>query len=95
MAIEENKALVPDVQYDLLDAIAEGDRVAVRYTMHDTHQGELLGIAPTGKAVSLPITTVYRISDGQIVDLWENDDTLRLFQQLGAMPPLGQAAQEG
>src|SRR5512134_2761423 len=51
-------AAFPDVQYDLHDVIAEGDRVVVRYTMRGIHQGELLGIAPTGKAVSLPITTI-------------------------------------
>jgi steroid delta-isomerase-like uncharacterized protein len=88
-------AAIPDVQYELHDLIAEGDKVAVRYTMRGTQRGELLGIAPTGKAVSMPITTIYRISNGQIVELWENYDALGLLQQLGAIPPLGQSAQEG
>lgn len=83
-------AAFPDVHYELHDLIAEGDKVAVRYTMRGTQQGELLGIAPTGKAVAMSVTTIYQISDDQIVDLWENYDELGLFRQLGAIPAFGQ-----
>ena len=86
-------AAFPDVQYELHDVIAEGDKVAVRYTMRGTQHGEVLGIAPTGKAVSMSVATIYRISDGQVVELWENYDALGLLQQLGAVPAPGQSAQ--
>jgi predicted ester cyclase len=85
-------AAFPDVQYELHDLIAEGDKVAVRYTMRGTQHGELLGIAPTGKAVSMSVTTIYRISDAQVVDLWENYDALGLLRQLGAVPAPGHSA---
>lgn len=83
---ERMLAAFPDVQYELHDLVAEGDKVAVRYTLRGTHQGELLGIAPTGKPVAMRVTTIYRIRNSQIVDLWENYDALGLLQQLGAIP---------
>ena len=79
-------AAFPDVQYDLHDLLAEGDRVAVRYTMRGTHRGELMGIPATGRKVAMPVTTIYRIANGQIAELWETYDALGLLQQIGALP---------
>jgi predicted ester cyclase len=66
--------------------------VVNRWTFRGTHRGEFAGIPATGKAVSMSVTTIYRISDGQVVDLWENYDALGLLQQLGAVPAPGQSA---
>lgn len=84
-------AAFPDVRYELHDLIAEGDKVVARYTMRGTDQGGLFGAAPTGKPVAMAVTTIYRIREDQIVELWENYDALGLFQQLGIAPPTGLA----
>lgn len=74
--------------YELLvdDMVAEGDKVAVRVTFKGTHQSEFMGIAPTGKDVSIPISLIYRIAGSMIVDHWMLADQLGLMQQLGAVP---------
>ena len=51
-----------------------------------THRGELMGVPPTGKAVSVPAILIYRIANGKIAEFWMNADTLGLLQQLGAVP---------
>lgn len=74
--------------YGLLidDMVAEGDKVAVRATFKGIHKGEFMGIAPTGKDVSIPISLIYRIAGGMIVEHWMLADQLGLMQQLGAAP---------
>lgn len=79
-------AAFPGYTLDADDMIAEGDRVAVRATFRGTHQGELMGIPPTGKAVAMDLIIIYRIQDGKIVDHWMQTDTMGLLQQLGAVP---------
>ena len=71
------------------DMIAEGDKVVVRGTMHGTHKGDLMGIPPTGKQVTMPVIIIYRIADGKIVEHWMIADQLGLMQQLGVFPPPG------
>jgi predicted ester cyclase len=73
----------PDLHVTIHDLIAEGDRVAARWTASGTHSGELAGIAPTGTAVSWGGTDVYRIADDRISEWWRNDDTVWLLHQLG------------
>ncbi|HKH37173.1 MAG TPA: ester cyclase [Rubrobacter sp.] len=66
--------------------IAEGDKVAVRYTVEGTHEGELFGVPPTGRRVSIESFTVERVSDGRIREHWRVTDTLDMMQQMGAIP---------
>jgi predicted ester cyclase len=66
--------------------IAEGDLVAMTWTATGTHQGELMGIAPTGRSVTITGIGVDRISGGQIVESWGNYDALGMLAQLGAIP---------
>jgi predicted ester cyclase len=73
------------------DLIAEGDRVAVRGKVRGVHNGQLMGIAPTRKAVSVPIFITYRIANGKIVQHWMLVDMLNLLQQLEATPALAHA----
>lgn len=65
------------------------DVVVVRWTMHGSHTGELLGIPPTGKQVTLTGITIYRLSDGKIVEERGEEDALGLMQQLGVIPVMG------
>lgn len=81
----------PDGQWTIEDMVAEGDKVVARLTARGTHQGEYRGIPPTGKQVTVQGTVTYRISGGQIAEYWGNADDLGLMQQLGVVPPIGQA----
>jgi len=72
--------------------IAEGDKVVVRSTFRGTHKGDLMGIPPTGKQVTMPLILIYRIADDKIVEHWMQADALGLLQQLGVIPPMGQAS---
>jgi len=68
------------------DLLAEGDRVAARWTVEGTHRGDLLGIAATGRRFRLGGISIYLVADGKIAEQWEQLDRLGLLQQLGAMP---------
>ena len=80
------RAAFPDLRVPIEDLIAEGDRVVSRWTARGTHQGELMGIAPTGNQASVTGMIVDRISGGRIEEEWVEYDTLYLMQQLGAVP---------
>ena len=80
----------PDFQHVIEDMIAEGDKVATRFTDRGTHKGEFMGIAPTGKKVSFTAIGICRITEGKLVEAWVDYDALGLLQQLGAVPPLGE-----
>ena len=91
--IEAVKAVVlpvreafPDLHHTIHDLVAEGDRVAVRWTMQGTHRGPFAGIPATGKPVAFSAISIYRFQDGKIVELWAQVDRLGLLQQLGAAP---------
>ncbi|HET6294231.1 MAG TPA: ester cyclase, partial [Kribbella sp.] len=69
--------------------VAADDLVTTYKTYHGTHQGEFLGIAPTGKKVSFYTVDVMRVVDGKITDHWGVATLLDLLQQLGAVPRFG------
>jgi len=76
--------------YHTVDVLlAEGDKVAARITGYGTHEGELLGIPRTGKKIQMSGIVIWRIREGKIVEVWAQNDTLGLLQQLGVLPPLG------
>jgi steroid delta-isomerase-like uncharacterized protein len=77
---------IPDGYTTIEDMVAEGDEVAKRWTLRGTHSGELFGVPATGKEVSLPGMSIYRISGGKVTDIWWNTDSLGLLQQIGALP---------
>ena len=80
-------AAFPDAQITDEDVIAEGEKVARRYTTHATHQGEteLFG-PPTGRQIELKGITIHRIEGGKIVEEWESYDNLSMMKQLGFAP---------
>jgi steroid delta-isomerase-like uncharacterized protein len=81
----------PDLQFTVEDQIAEGDRVATRWTARGTHEGAYAGIPPTHRRGVVAGTTVYRIAQGQIRECWTHLDELGLLQQLGVIPALAPA----
>jgi steroid delta-isomerase-like uncharacterized protein len=64
----------PDLKTMLDDIFAEGDRVAFRWNVSGTHLGDWLGIPPTGNHVAANGITVFRISDGKVVESWTSID---------------------
>ena len=81
----------PDFRTPVEEVIGEGNKVTVRYTAHATHRGEFMGIAPTGRRVTMPGMSILRIAGGKIVEEWAMPDFLGLMQQLGAIPAPAQA----
>ena len=58
----------PDSYFTIEDMMAERDKVATRKTFHGTHQGEFMGIPPTGQQVSMGLIDIVRIADGRVVE---------------------------
>jgi steroid delta-isomerase-like uncharacterized protein len=75
-----------DLVWTVEEMVADGDAVAVRYTMTGTHRGEFAGIPPTGKAVVAQSMAFYRLADGRIVEERAQLDMLGILQQVGAAP---------
>ncbi len=84
---------MPDLKVVIEDMLAEGEKVATRYTLEGTHEGELFGVPPTGKRLGIERMTIERVSEGKIRDHWRVTDTLEMMQQLGVVPAPDQ--QEG
>lgn len=82
-------AAFSDFHHTIEDQIAEGDKVVTRISAYGTHTGELLGIPPTGKRVTMTGITVHRIANGKLVEHWAQIHALGLLQQLGAIPAPG------
>jgi steroid delta-isomerase-like uncharacterized protein len=76
----------PDTRFTIDDLIAEGDKVVMRWTARGTHEGELEGVPPTKRRVTVTGTTTARIANGKIAEEWENWDALGMMQQIGALP---------
>lgn len=80
----------PDLSYTLDEMIAEEDRIAVRWSMRGTHNGEggpkmLHGIKPTGEEIDVTGINIARIENGKIAEWWPEWGTLELFHQLGVV----------
>jgi steroid delta-isomerase-like uncharacterized protein len=76
----------PDIDHHILDIVAEGNKVAVRFNITGTHKGEFQGIRPTGKVISIDGMGFLIIEEGKIVEEWLNSDMMGLMQQIGATP---------
>jgi steroid delta-isomerase-like uncharacterized protein len=64
------KAAMPDQRSEIDDIIAEGDRVVVRFTGRGTHKGELFGIPPSDREITVTGIEIYRLADGKVVEGW-------------------------
>jgi steroid delta-isomerase-like uncharacterized protein len=83
------RSAFPDLHVTTEDVVAEGEKVVSRWTARGTHQGELMGIAPTGNGVTIKGIDVLRVAGGRIVERWARSNDLELMQQLGAVPAPG------
>ena len=77
---------VPDARITPNDLLVDGDRVAVRYTLTGTHEGELLGAPGTGRPLEVEGMTVLHFEGDRVAERWNRLDDLSLLTQLGALP---------
>ena len=80
------RAAFPDRRFAVEDMIAEGDKVSARFTMRGTHNGELRGIAPSGREVTMSGIDIIRLKEGKMVEDRVEVDQLGMMQQLGVIP---------
>jgi steroid delta-isomerase-like uncharacterized protein len=89
-------AAFPDLRFTVEDIVAEKDKVAASWTISGTHKGEIWGVRPTNKKMSLDGITIHHIANGKIIDSYISSDALGLMRQLGIVPaspqPKGAAA---
>jgi steroid delta-isomerase-like uncharacterized protein len=76
----------PDLHITIEDLVEEGDKVVCRDTVTGTHQGEYMGIPPTGKSVTYDEIFIARFAGGRIAETWGVVDVLSQMRQLGAIP---------
>ncbi len=75
----------PDLSVTEEDTVAEDDKVASRITFRGTHEGEFLGIEPTGTSVAFEAIAINQLKDGEIVEAWVQTDVMGLMGQLGVV----------
>jgi predicted ester cyclase len=83
---------MPDYHMDILQLLADGDRVLARFTQSGTQTGELMGVPPSGKKATWGEIGILRFAGGQVVESWYDVDMLGMMQQLGVG---GQAQAKG
>ncbi len=73
----------PDQKAEVVELIAEGDRIAACWILSQTHLGKFQGTAPTGKHITIELLEIVRIQEGKIAERWVQFDRGGLLQQLG------------
>jgi steroid delta-isomerase-like uncharacterized protein len=76
----------PDFKATINDLIAEDDKVVVYMTWNGTQHGEWMGMPPSGKPMSIGVIDIFRVADGKLVEHWGMMESMKMMQQLGAMP---------
>jgi predicted ester cyclase len=79
-------AAFPDLRMAEADSLREGEKVAFRWILSGTHEGEFMGIAPTGRRVEAMGMDIVRLADGEIVEHWGEFDAMGLLRQMGVVP---------
>ena len=86
--ISTYRAAYSDARITVDEQIAEGDKVATRWTGRGKHDGDLMGIGPTGKQVTVSGLTLSRLVNGKVIEEYTNWDTFGMMQQLDVVPEL-------
>ena len=82
-------AALPDLSATMEDLVISGDRVVGRFVYRGTHTGEFMGIPASGNPVEMRSIDIWRVENAMFVEHWDELNLLQLFQQMGALPPLG------
>ena len=83
-------AAFPDIKFEVVDTVAQGNKLAARCIVRGTHQGDALGVPPTHRKTEFTGLCLARIEAGQIVEAWNNFDLLTMHTQLGTLDALSQ-----
>jgi steroid delta-isomerase-like uncharacterized protein len=75
----------PDMHIQLDEFFTSGDRLCYRITISGTHKGELLGLPPTNRKVSIRAIGIMKFRDGKIIEQWDVADDLGMLRQVGAI----------
>lgn len=86
--VQTFRAAFPDLRLDIDDIGMTGDRVFIRWTARGTHRGAFMGVQPSNNKGQVLGISLYRFAEGKIAEHHESFDTLSLFQNMGAVPPL-------
>jgi steroid delta-isomerase-like uncharacterized protein len=85
--VKTMRAAFPDLKASIMEpALVDGNLEARYVVLTGTHQGELMGVAATGRKVEFSGIDIVRIEDGKVVEHWGATDTMALMQQIGAFP---------
>jgi steroid delta-isomerase-like uncharacterized protein len=82
MLAEQYREAFPDLNFEIHELFGAGDRVAHRWTMTGTHDGEFMGIAPTGKRIEVSGVEINRVAHGKVSDSWAVSDSAGMREQL-------------
>jgi steroid delta-isomerase-like uncharacterized protein len=82
------RSAFPDISFELHETVTDGEWVGIRWTSEGTHEGELMGIEPTGEHVEVEGIELDRVVDGKIVESRVAWDALGLLQQIGVVPEM-------
>lgn len=89
------KTAFPDIEIVVDGVVADDQHIAFRSTMTGTHRGELMGIAPTGREVTVQLVDIIRVERGKFAEQWGGPDMLDLVRQLGATIQAGADSEDG
>jgi steroid delta-isomerase-like uncharacterized protein len=84
--VQAYRSAFADLRVTIDHQFAEGDYVATRTTITGRHEGDLMGVPPTGREVAFNGLTISRCRGGKIEEEWELVDTVTLLRQVGALP---------
>ena len=79
-----SRAVVPDQVFEIVDSVAEGDRVAVSWTWRGTHLGDLPGFPASGRPLTMSGLTIYFFEGEKLCGHWQVADRLSVWRQLAA-----------
>lgn len=88
-AITGLRQAVPDLSFERVRALQQGEQVAVHGRFTGTHTGPFNGLPASGSAIDFIIFDIHHVQDGRIAESWHLEDNLTVLTQMGAIPPLG------
>jgi steroid delta-isomerase-like uncharacterized protein len=83
--LEDLFAAIPDMKRDIVEQIAEGDRVVERLRYSGTHQGAMFGIPATGRSIAFDAVMISTVRNGRIIAIDALLDALSMMEQLGVV----------
>ncbi len=82
---------VPDIHFEVLQLVADGDIIAAQWTASGTHKGTLLSLPPTGRHLEAQGVSIYRMEDGRIAEAWNYWDVIAMLRSMRVELKLKQA----